>query len=132
MARCAPNAPDWRAVAQAAYAPRPGNHLVTPELYNQVITLHGLVMVFGALIPVTAGFANFLIPLMVGAADMALTGLNNWVRSHTWITVRAGTILVVPGHLAGTTVRPLDDRQNSSSDRVAGRPAEEKGVNNER
>ena len=56
----------------------PANHLLTPEVYNQVITLHGLVMVFGALMPVTAGFANYLIPLMIGAPDMALPRLNNW------------------------------------------------------
>jgi heme/copper-type cytochrome/quinol oxidase subunit 1 len=56
----------------------PANHLLTPELYNQVITPHGLVMVFGALMPVTAGFANYLIPLMIGAPDMALPRLNNW------------------------------------------------------
>ncbi|MHB1240528.1 MAG: cbb3-type cytochrome c oxidase subunit I, partial [Gammaproteobacteria bacterium] len=49
----------------------PGMKLMHPELYNQVITVHGLVMVFAALMPVTAGMANYLIPMMIGAPDMA-------------------------------------------------------------
>jgi cytochrome c oxidase subunit I len=71
----------------------PANHLLTPELYNQVITLHGLVMVFGALMPVTAGFANYLIPMMIGAPDMALPRLNNW---GFWLLPPAAVVLVLP------------------------------------
>ncbi len=71
----------------------PANHLLTPEVYNQVITLHGLVMVFGALMPVTAGFANYLIPLMIGAPDMALPRLNNW---GFWLLPPAAVVLVLP------------------------------------
>jgi cytochrome c oxidase subunit 1 len=71
----------------------PGNHVVDPQLYNQVISLHGLVMVFGALMPVTAGFANYLIPMMIGAPDMALPRLNNW---GFWLLPPAAVVLVLP------------------------------------
>ena len=51
--------------------------IVEPEFYNQMLTLHGLIMVFGAVMPAFVGLANWLIPMMVGAPDMALPRLNN-------------------------------------------------------
>ena len=56
----------------------PGLQFVKPEFYNQMITGHGLIMVFGMMMPAFAGFANWMIPLMIGAPDMALPRLNNW------------------------------------------------------
>jgi cytochrome c oxidase subunit 1 len=56
----------------------PGKFLVSPEFFNQMTTLHGLIMVFGVIMPAMAGFANWQIPLMIGAPDMALPRLNNW------------------------------------------------------
>lgn len=55
----------------------PGEQLVNPEFFNQLTTLHGLIMVFGAVMPAFVGLANWLIPLMIGAPDMALPRLNN-------------------------------------------------------
>jgi cytochrome c oxidase subunit 1 len=49
---------------------------MSPELYNQVFTLHGTVMIFLWIVPAGAGFANYLIPLMIGAEDMAFPRLN--------------------------------------------------------
>ena len=43
-----------------------------------MVTLHGLVMVFGAVMPAFVGLANWMIPLMIGAPDMALPRLNNF------------------------------------------------------
>lgn len=57
---------------------KPGMQLVNPEFFNQLTTLHGLIMVFGAIMPAFVGLANWLIPMMVGAPDMALPRLNNW------------------------------------------------------
>ena len=52
--------------------------LVEPGFFNQMTTLHGLVMVFGAIMPSFVGLANWLIPMMIGAPDMALPRMNNW------------------------------------------------------
>lgn len=57
---------------------QPGLQLMEPNFYNQLITMHGLIMVFGAVMPAFIGLANWQIPLMIGAPDMALPRLNNW------------------------------------------------------
>ncbi len=57
---------------------QPGLQFVNPDFFNQMTTLHALVMVFGMIMPAFAGFANWMIPLMIGAPDMALPRLNNW------------------------------------------------------
>src|SRR3954449_9598362 len=48
----------------------PENTLVTPEVYNQLFTMHGTTMIFLVIVPVWAGFANYLLPLMIGARDV--------------------------------------------------------------
>jgi cytochrome c oxidase subunit 1 len=85
----------------------PGLQFLKPELYNQLITLHGLVMVFAALMPVTTGLANYLIPLMIGAPDMALPRLNNW---GFWLLPPAAVLLVMPFalELMGIGSGPID------------------------
>jgi cytochrome c oxidase subunit 1 len=55
----------------------PGLQLVDPDLYNNLITNHALIMIFGAVMPAAAGMANWMIPLMIGAPDMALPRMNN-------------------------------------------------------
>jgi len=57
---------------------QPGLQLVQPEFFNQMTTMHGLIMVFGAVMPAFVGLANWQVPLMVGAPDMALPRMNNW------------------------------------------------------
>ena len=82
---------------------QPGLQFVEPDFFNQMITLHGLIMVFGAIMPAFVGFANWMIPLMIGAPDMAFARMNNW---SFWLLPPAGTLLVasmfVPGGAAGT------------------------------
>ncbi|MBU3068721.1 cytochrome c oxidase subunit I [Aestuariicella sp. G3-2] len=56
----------------------PGLQLVEPAFFNQMTTMHGLVMVFGAVMPAFVGLANWMIPMMIGAPDMALPRMNNW------------------------------------------------------
>jgi cytochrome c oxidase subunit 1 len=70
---------------------RPGALLVTPAFFNQLTTMHGLIMIFGALMPAFVGFANWMIPLMIGAPDMAMPRMNNW---SFWLLPFATTILL--------------------------------------
>jgi cytochrome c oxidase subunit I len=56
---------------------QPGARLFNPEFFNQMTTLHGLVMLFLAIMPAFSGFANWMIPLMIGAPDMAMPRMNN-------------------------------------------------------
>ena len=69
----------------------PGLQIVEPEFFNQMTTMHGLVMVFGAVMPAFVGLANWMIPMMVGAPDMALPRMNNW---SFWILPFAFLIMV--------------------------------------
>ncbi len=98
----------------------PGLQVVHPSLYNQLITLHGLVMIFGALMPAFTGFANWQIPIMIGAPDMAFARLNNW---SFWLLPPAGLLLLlsffVPGGAtaAGWTLyAPLSTQQGLGMD----------------
>jgi cytochrome c oxidase subunit 1 len=70
---------------------QPGLQLVDPGFFNQMTTMHGLIMVFGAVMPAFVGLANWLIPMMVGAPDMALPRMNNW---SFWILPFAFAMMV--------------------------------------
>ncbi|MEY3047572.1 MAG: cytochrome oxidase subunit, partial [Pseudomonadota bacterium] len=70
---------------------QPGLQLIQPELFNQLTTMHGLIMVFGAIMPAFVGFANWMIPLQIGASDMAFARMNNL---SFWLMVPAGLLLV--------------------------------------
>ena len=69
---------------------QPGLQLVNPELFNQLTTMHGLIMVFGAIMPAFVGFANWMIPLQIGAADMAFARMNNF---SFWLMIPAALML---------------------------------------
>jgi cytochrome c oxidase subunit 1 len=70
---------------------QPGMQVVDPQFFNTMTTMHGLIMVFGAIMPAMVGLANWQIPLMIGAPDMALPRMNNW---SFWILPFAGTMLI--------------------------------------
>lgn len=72
---------------------QPGLQIVHPELFNQLTTMHALVMIFGAVMPAFVGLANWMVPLMVGAPDMALPRMNNW---SFWIMPAAFALLLLP------------------------------------
>jgi len=69
----------------------PGLQFINPAFFNQMITMHALIMVFGAVMPAFVGLANWMVPLMIGAPDMALPRMNNW---SFWILPVAFAMLV--------------------------------------
>lgn len=54
----------------------PGNQLLSADLYNQVFTMHGVTMVFMVIMPMAAAFANYLLPLQIGARDVSFPRMN--------------------------------------------------------
>src|ERR1700690_3028155 len=98
----------------------PGLQIVTPEFFNQLTTMHGLIMVFGAIMPAFVGFANWQIPMMIGAPDMAFARMNNW---SFWLLPVAALLLIgsffVPGGApaAGWTIyAPLSTQMGPGMD----------------
>ena len=55
---------------------QPDSKFLSPDMYNQIFTMHGTTMIFLVVMPLAAGFGNYLIPLMIGARDMAFPKLN--------------------------------------------------------
>src|SRR5438105_1171502 len=98
----------------------PGLQVVNPEFFNQMTTMHGLIMIFGAIMPAFVGFANWLIPMMIGAPDMAFGRLNNW---SFWLLPFAAALLILslfmPGGAPGTgwtMYSPLSAQQGIGMD----------------
>jgi cytochrome c oxidase subunit 1 len=69
----------------------PDSEFLTRDAYNQVVTMHGTTMVFLVVVPVWAGIANFLVPLMIGARDMAFPRLN---ALSYWLFLFGGIVLM--------------------------------------
>lgn len=77
---------------------QPGARIVDPEFFNQMTTLHGLIMVFGVVMPAMTGLANWLVPLTIGAPDMALPRMNNW---SFWLLPFAFALLISTLFMSG-------------------------------
>ena len=73
------------------------NTFLPPAIYNQVFTMHGTTMIFFFVMPMLAGFANYAVPLMIGAADMAFPRIN---ALSFWIIPISG-LLLFSGFLFG-------------------------------
>jgi cytochrome c oxidase subunit 1/cytochrome c oxidase subunit I+III len=69
---------------------QPEQHLLTPEQYNQLFTMHGISMIFLYASPVLSGFSNYLWPLLLGSRDMALPRLNAF---SYWVYLFAGLFI---------------------------------------
>ncbi len=69
---------------------RPGQEFISPEVYNQLFTMHGTTMIFLAIMPMGAAFFNYIIPLQIGARDVAFPRLN----AFSFWTFLAGAIML--------------------------------------
>ncbi len=69
---------------------RPVNHFLSPQLYDQLFTMHGTTMIFFVAMPVLTGFANYIVPLMIGANDVAFPRLN---ALSLWLVICGGLLL---------------------------------------
>src|SRR6202165_4497726 len=69
---------------------RPHNDFVSPQVFNRMFTMHGTTMIFFVVMPLVFGFANYVVPLMIGARDMAFPRLNAF---SFWLTAFGGLLL---------------------------------------
>ena len=81
------------AVVIRAQLQGPNGTLVSAEMYNQLFTMHGTTMVFLVIMPLSAAFFNFLIPLQIGARDVAFPRLNAF---SYWVYLFGGIFITVP------------------------------------
>ena len=68
----------------------PGEHVLDPSTYDQIFTMHGITMIFLVAIPMLVGFANYVVPLQIGAEDVAFPRLN---ALSFWLTLSGGVLL---------------------------------------
>ena len=89
------------------------NALLTPEAYNQLFTVHGTTMIFLFVVPFVSGLANYMLPLMLGARDMAFPRLN---ALSFWLFLAGGLVfygsfLFSPPEVGWTAYAPLSSNQ---------------------
>src|SRR5512133_1973132 len=110
------------ALLMRAQLATPNEHFITRNSYNELFTIHGTTMVFLVVVPILAGFGNYLIPLMIGARDMAFPRLN---ALSYWFFLFGGLTLFLSFFAAGgaakcgwTCYAPLSSTQYSPGDGV--------------
>jgi len=86
------------ALLMRAQLATPNEHFITRNSYNELFTIHGTVMIFLFIVPFWAGLANFLVPLMIGARDMAFPRLN---ALSYWCFLFGGVTLFLSFFAAG-------------------------------
>jgi cytochrome c oxidase subunit I len=96
---------------------KPGMQLMQPYFFNQLTTMHALVMIFGAIMPAFVGLGNWMIPLMVGAPDMALPRMNNlsfWILPFAFVLMLSTLFMPGGGPAGGWTMYPPLSLQSDS------------------
>src|SRR3712207_2898170 len=93
------------------------NTLLSPQTYNALFTMHGTTMIFLFVVPVWAGFGNYLVPLMIGARDMAFPKLN---ALSYWFFLSGGIVFYAslffgPPEMGWTSYTPLSSEAYSPS-----------------
>ena len=101
----------WKPVPSWRFFPKPRSLQMPPEFYNKLFTMHATIMIFFVIIPLLTGaFGNFLIPLMIGARDMAFPKLNMfsyWFMPPAMIFITYS--FFVEGGSAGSGLDELSD-----------------------
>ncbi len=88
---------------------QPGLQFVDPNFFNQMTTMHALIMIFGVVMPGFVGLANWMVPMMIGAPDMALPRMNNfsfWILPFAATLLLGGLFVEGGGPAAGWTMYP--------------------------
>ncbi|MEN9705962.1 MAG: hypothetical protein RLZZ393_1841 [Pseudomonadota bacterium] len=88
---------------------KPGLQFVDPMFFNSMTTVHALAMIFGGMMPAWTGLANWMIPMQVGAPDMALPRLNNfsfWLLPFAWLILVATLFMPGGAPAGGWTLYP--------------------------
>ena len=90
----------------------PGSHLVGPLQYNELVGLHGIIMIIATIVMVSGPFGNFILPIMIGARDMAFPRLN---ALSYWLLFAAVPVLLSAFFLGGiptgwSAYAPLSDQ----------------------
>ena len=96
---------------------KPGMQLVQPYFFNEMTTMHALVMIFGAVMPAFVGLGNWMIPLMIGAPDMALPRMNNlsfWILPFAFTLLLSTLFMPGGGPAGGWTMYPPLSLQGDS------------------
>ncbi|MGA0587369.1 cytochrome c oxidase subunit I [Dyella sp. KRB-257] len=94
----------------------PDMHVLSPEAYNQLFTMHGVTMIFWYAAPILSGFGNYLVPLMIGARDMALPRANAfsyWTFLLSGLLLYAGMAIGQAPHDGWFAYAPYSDRPYS-------------------
>ena len=100
---------------------RPEQSLVSPDLYNQLFTMHGVTMVFLAIMPLGIGLANYFAPLMIGARDLAFPRLNAfgyWVYAFSGILLLSSFIFGGAPDVGWFAYAPLTSLSNNPGNGV--------------
>jgi cytochrome c oxidase subunit I len=89
------------------------NTLLDPQTYNELFTMHGTTMIFLFVVPIMAGFGNYLVPLMIGARDMAFPKLN---ALSFWLLAAGGVVFYAslffsPPECGWTCYAPLSSKE---------------------
>ena len=100
------------AVFVRAELAQPGTQFFGEERYNQLFTMHGTTMIFLFIIPILAGFGNYIVPLQIGALDMAfprVNALSFWMLPLAGIVLYSSYLLGGPADAGWTQYAPLSE-----------------------
>jgi hypothetical protein len=102
----------------------PGLDFVDAATYNQLFTMHGTTMIFFFVMPMMTGLANYIVPLQIGAADMAfprINALSYWMVPLSGVLLYSGTRSAARPTLAGPATPRCRSRKGRAS--TCGSPA---------